>query len=131
MWSCCYTEPKYRKYIKHLGRISRHVSLNHMQILELHNKMDIEAFMTKDNQEDFEYITLKPELVGKVFQTLSDGAHGIFLWVKLMIDRLKECATVTKIKHALDNSFDGLDKIYENVLQRTEDKEMVKSFCDG
>ena len=111
-----------------LGKMSRHVSLNYMQVLESHSKMDIEAFITKDNQEDFEYLTLKPEVLGNVFQTLSDGAHGMFLWVKLMIDRLKECATVTKIKHALDNLSDGLDKMYEDVLQQTEDKETAKEL---
>ena len=53
-----------------------------------------------------------------VIQKLSDGHHGMFLWVYLMIKELKSCYSVAQIQETLSRLPKGLDGIYNTILGR-------------
>ena len=56
-----------------------------------------------------------------VIARLSTGHSGMFLWVYLMLKELKSCFSVAQVQGVLANLPQGLDGIYESVLQRLRD----------
>ena len=56
-----------------------------------------------------------------VIARLSMGHSGMFLWVYLMLKELKSCFSVAQVQGVLENLPQGLDGIYENILQRLRD----------
>ena len=109
-------------------KLSKSVKYGYIHIMESHNKGDIESFVRRRVQEDFEHLGLSALLLDTIFHTLSNGAHGMFLWVKLMIDQLATQTSVKKIKMTLQNLPDGLDQTYEGILEQTPDKDMAKQL---
>lgn len=56
-----------------------------------------------------------------VIARLSLGHSGMFLWVYLMLKELKSCFSVAHVQGVLENLPQGLDGIYESILQRLRD----------
>ncbi len=56
-----------------------------------------------------------------VIARLSTGHSGMFLWVYLMLKELKSCFSVTEVQGVLANLPQGLDGVYESILQRLRD----------
>ena len=53
-----------------------------------------------------------------VIQRLSDGHHGMFLLVYLMLKELKSCYSVVQVQRTLAKLPQGLDGVYSTILQR-------------
>ena len=56
-----------------------------------------------------------------VISRLSTGHSGMFLWVYLMLKELKSCFSMTQVQAVLANPPQGLDAIYQSILQRLRD----------
>ena len=53
-----------------------------------------------------------------VIQRLSDGHHGMFLWVYLILKELKSCYSVVQVQRTLAKLPQGLDGVYSTILER-------------
>ena len=57
----------------------------------------------------------------RVIARLSTGHSGMFLWVYLMLKELKSCFSVAQVQVVLGSLPQGLDGIYQRILQRLRD----------
>ena len=57
----------------------------------------------------------------RVISRLSFGHSGMFLWVYLMLKELKSCFSVAQVQVVLGNLPQGLNGIYQSILQRLRD----------
>ena len=57
----------------------------------------------------------------RVISRLCSGHSGMFLWVYLMLKELKSCFSVAQVQVVLGNLPQGLDGIYQSILQRLRD----------
>lgn len=53
-----------------------------------------------------------------ITQRMTDGAKGMFLWAQLMMKHLLQQATLNDILSALDEMPDGMECLYDRLLQR-------------
>jgi len=59
-------------------------------------------------QEDAAYITKR----------VLEGAKGMFLWARLMVEHLLQQATLNEIFSALDDLPNGLESLYDRLLEQ-------------
>ena len=89
---------------------------------------------TTDNESDIRtYLELQieamelddPKLEARIASDLYGGSGGMFLWVRLMCDKLAAQDTIAELEEALEDLPDGLDAIYKTIFVR------IDSFNDS
>ena len=63
---------------------------------------------------------MEDDLLGRVRERLKDKAHGMFLWVRLVVAMLSKRGSIAEIELAIDELPDGLDEAYRRVLDRIQ-----------
>lgn len=76
---------------------------------------EVEAAMGLDEDEDEDRALLM-----SVSETLLSKSGGMFLWVRLVQDALKSCQTTEDVEETLEGLPEGLDAVYEKVLERLD-----------
>ena len=56
-----------------------------------------------------------------ILRKLCDSHGGMFMWAYLMLKELKSCVSVLQVQEELKQLPNGLDGIYQNILQRLQD----------
>lgn len=74
---------------------------------------EVEAAMELDEDEDEDRA-----LLTSVSETLLSKSGGMFLWVQLVRNALKSCQTTGDVEEILEGLPEGLDAVYERVLER-------------
>lgn len=88
--------------------------------------------ITADNNgSDFNHMILEEvsklglddsKLEENVAQRLDEGAYGMFLWVRSMIEQLSQQTTHEDVEEALQDLPDGLNETYGRILLRIQDE---------
>lgn len=80
-------------------------------------RQDLETYVEAAlNRKPLSNLVDEPDLGQRIFGTLTSPSHGLFLWVKLMIDTLERQLLLRDIIEALDNLPKGLDEVYGRLL---------------
>lgn len=66
------------------------------------------------------------KLKEQVAQRLNQGARGMFLWVRLMIEQLSQQTTHEEVEEALQDLPDGLNETYGRILLRIQDEKQSR-----
>lgn len=96
------------------------------KIVEADNLPDIKAFVRSVVAEVEERMELDEDededcaLSTSVSETLLSKSGGMFLWVRLVRDALKSCQTTEDVEETLKGLPEGLDAVYERVLERLD-----------
>lgn len=76
---------------------------------------EVEAAMELDENEEEDR-----DLLTSISETLLSKSGGMFLWVRLVRDALKSCQTTEDVEETLKSLPEGLDAVYERVLERLD-----------
>ena len=72
-----------------------------------------------------------PRVRSRITRILNNQSKGMFLWVRLMVDELESCVTITQIEGTLSSLPEGLPEVYQRILRRlqTSLKQARRDFC--
>jgi ankyrin repeat protein len=97
----------------------------HRAILIGENSSDLASFVKSevDNSPKLSRLfssSANPNLKGKVVQTLTDGAQGMFRWVSLQLQRITGPGMNTErdVLNALSEPLEGLAAVYEKIYEQ-------------
>lgn len=76
---------------------------------------EVESAMELDENEEEDR-----DLLTSISETLLSKSGGMFLWVRLVRDALKSCQTTEDVEEILKSLPEGLDAVYERVLERLD-----------
>jgi ankyrin repeat protein len=105
-----------------MAKLSKVAHVAQAHITEKFNKQDINNFLGKQIQEELEPLGLDQFLLDYIAKKLSAGAHGMFLWVRLMIEHIGSQTSIADIESALEDLPAGLDELYEGMLAKIQNK---------
>ncbi|KAF2222935.1 hypothetical protein BDZ85DRAFT_319243 [Elsinoe ampelina] len=111
-----------RLFTNHMSRTIRMTSEQ--------NLFEIEAFAV----DRLEYVSIlnsgHPDdvdaLAGRIFQTVVTGSDGMFLWAKLMFDRISSLSSIEDVEECLQKLPQGLDAMLLKTFQRLGDNETAE-----
>ncbi|PGH23008.1 hypothetical protein AJ80_02923 [Polytolypa hystricis UAMH7299] len=85
---------------------------------------DIDQYIRETIETTPKLCRLGPSLQDHIIETLTEGAGGMFRWVKCQLDELGRLRTDAAIKAALRGLPRDLDETYERILRRIEEPDI-------
>ena len=82
-------------------------------------KADIDAFIRAQISKSSNLRS--SQIRDLAFETLQHGSHGMFLWVKFMVDNLNKPSSKAELVERLHNLPDGLQRAYRHLLKELLD----------
>ena len=59
-----------------------------------------------------------PRVRSRIIRILNTQHKGMFLWVRLMVDELESCVTITQVEDTLASLTEGLLEVYKRIIRR-------------